>query len=435
MYRRPFLFLQLLLLLPLATTTVAQEPETEPADDPIAAAVKARMDRGSAFYKAKEYAKAEREFEKAAKLDKSHALAHLWQGYCRYYQKNYAGAIECYTATIEADPGHAGRGHYARGQARALLKKHEGAVEDFSAAIAKHGNWAAAYHYRANSLFELTRLAEAARDYERSIELQKNNWSAWMQRARVSEAMGDYDAAEKVYSQLIEANPKYTSAYIGRGRCRALLGKRTDAEFDFGRAIREAPDDPTPLCQRARIHMLFHDFKRALEDCDAARKIDPKHYYPYFIRGLVKYNYGKFRPARADMRKAIKKMEAMGQEPDYLHLYLCLVQRRIGKHEEALADLKKYYAQKKKKPEEWYTQIVSFLTGKIDEATFLKSAVDETPKRTRERRCEAYFYAGTCRLIDGDKTKANVYFREAIDTDVISFMEYETSKIALAQKR
>jgi len=429
-HRRP-----LLTLLALCSLLHAEEATRSAAEKALEKAVQDRMERGKKLYKERAWAKAEREFKRAVALDGSRADGHLQGGHCRYMQEDFEGAIECYAAAIEADPEGAGRAYYARGQARAYLRRHKAALEDFREALRLHPTWGAAHHRRGNALYELDRFGPAMRAYDEAVRLQPKNWAAWMQRAKVSEAMGDFEAAETVYSALIDASPDHGPAYAGRGRCRALLGKRIDAELDFTRAIRERPEDPVPLCRRARVRMLFLDKTRALEDCDAAREVDPLHHYPYYIRGLVRYNYGEFRRARSDFRKAIRKMRAKGGEPDYVQLYVCLVQRRLGNHEEAIADLTAYYESKEKTPDPWYTKVVRFLTGKTDEKTFLASAAAESPKRTREQRCEAYFYAGTMRLVNGDEKTALACFEKSVDSGIIDFIEYETSRIALARAR
>jgi lipoprotein NlpI len=100
-----------------------------------------------------------------------------------------------------------------------------------------------------------------------------------------------------------------------------------------------------------------------------------------------------------------------------------------------VAELKAYVAAKKEPADPWYLKIVAFLCGELDEPAFLAAATAETPKQTRERRCEACFYAGTMRLLRGDREEALRLFRECVDTQVHDYIEYETSSIELTKLR
>jgi lipoprotein NlpI len=174
--------------------------------------------------------------------------------------------------------------------------------------------------------------------------------------------------------------------------------------------------------------MVQGRYEEALADCDAASKLASKEARPYFIRGLVQYNFGFFRKARIDFKKALKRVT---YEPDYIQLYYCLTQHRLKQSDRATAELKAYYEAKQDDPDPWYTQVVKLILGDITEAEFLASAEAETPKKTSERRCEAYFYAGAMREIAGKPKEARQLYLECARTGVRHFIEYETSRIAL----
>ena len=86
---------------------------------------------------------------------------------------------------------------------------------------------------------------------------------------------------------------------------------------------------------------------------------------------------------------------------------------------------------KKDDPDPWYTQVVKFLCGDITEKEFLDSARAETPKKTSERRCEAFFYAGAMREVAGQPKEARKLYLECARTGVRNFIEYETARIGL----
>ena len=53
------------------------------------------------------------------------------------------------------------------------------------------------------------------------------------------------------------------------------------------------------------------------------------------------------------------------------------------------------------------------------------------PKTDREQKCEARFYAGSRRLIDGDMPGAKDLFQKCLATDVKSSTEYESAAAEL----
>ncbi|MDH3593020.1 MAG: hypothetical protein OER88_14130, partial [Planctomycetota bacterium] len=251
--------------------------------------------------------------------------------------------------------------------------------------------------------------------------------------AKLREDLGDYAGLVEVYDRLIELDPKYAGGYRGRARAKAYLGDNTGADKDYEQAIKIAPDDIQNLITRAQTRMVKGNEAGALADCDAVVKMAPKNYATYYTRARVLYNFGKFRKARLDMMKAIKRAT---YEPDYLHLYLFLSQSRIGSFKErAPGQLKHYVANKEKDADAWFLKIVAYLTGELPEEKFLEAATDATPKKTAERRCEAFFYAGTMRLVHGDKETAKRHFKASIATEIRNFIEYESATIELARLR
>jgi tetratricopeptide (TPR) repeat protein len=393
----------------------------------LARAIENRLRRGDEFLRLKQYDAAIGEFEAALKLDARHAPAFFGRGRAKHYQGEYDGAVADYTRTLELDPDH-GRALYNRALIRQWRADHEGAVADLSRALELHPNWAAAYVKRGDSRRQLVDYVGAAEDYARAVEFSPKNRAAYMSRAQVSEDMGDFHEAQNIYTALLEFEPDHAPAFRARGQVRALLGKKKGSEADFERALALAPKDIESLTVRARMRMLRGDHEAALADCKTAARIAPKNAHPYFIRGLVEYNFGQYKKARVALRKAVTRAD---YEPDYIQLYLCLAKLRLRMQARAVADLKTYYQAKQKDPEPWYAQVVGFLTGEIGEEEFLAAAKDETPKKTRERQCEAFFYAGTLRDVAGDVAGARKLFKQCLRTGVWNFIEYETSKVAL----
>jgi len=398
----------------------------------VAEAVQRRMTEGSAHYTVGRYDAALVEFRKAAAMDPRSVEARLWVGHTRYMQRDYEGAIAEYTTALAVDPGHIGS-LYARGLARQLLHDHKSAIADFTEIVALKRTHALAWLKRGDSRRELLDFAGAVEDYGNAIYINpgdKNVRAAYEGRAQVNQDLGNYEAAQHDYTTLIDMYPNWAVPWRKRARVRAFLKDRKGSNADFEAAIFAAANDSANFTERARVRKLQGDYAGAVVDCDKAVKLDPKNYHPYFIRGLVHYDFGNYRKARLDLLKAIKRAPG---EPDYTHLYMCLTYRRMRQPERAVDELQAYVASKNEKLDAWYASVVKFLTGEIEEDAFLDSARDETPKKTNERRCEAYFYAATLRAVAKDKEGAHALYKKCVATRVRSFIEYESATIALGE--
>ncbi len=88
-------------------------------------------------------------------------------------------------------------------------------------------------------------------------------------------------------------------------------------------------------------------------------------------------------------------------------------------------------ARKLGKPDDWPSKIFSLLLGKQTEAEFLAATKDADPKVTKEQDCEAFFYAGSVRLLNGDKPGAAALFQKCLDTGIDSFFEFQSAAAEL----
>ena len=397
--------------------STAQEPD----------AVANRMARGDERYKARKYDEAIHEYSKAIELDPKHVKAYVQRGHCHYQKRAYNDAIVDYKAALKLKPNDGGA-LFALGLAYQLIKDHKGALGVFDKAVELYSTWAKAYERRGQSKRELLDFAGAVEDYGIAVHYAPKLRTAYLARAAVNEDLGNYEAAVADYTTLIEQDATRHVPFRLRARAYFFLDKRTKSDQDFTNALFLKEDDPGTLTTWARMKKLAGDYPGALADCKKAVAINSKDSNPYFIRGLIHYDFKNYRKALLDLKKAIKRAN---YEPDYIWLYHALTRMRLKEKERGQTELKEYVAQKKEKPTPWFLTVVKFLTGELSEADFLAAAKDETPKTTSERRCEAYFYAGTLRAAAKDAKGALELFRKSVATRVRSFSEYESSSIEI----
>ncbi len=415
------------ILTALLCASLIAEAQEEPKERD---AVKNRMARGAERYKARRYDEAVHEFSKAIALDPKRVDAYVQRGHCHYQKRDYKTAIADYKATLGLQANHGGA-LFNAGRAYQHLKDHENALKMFDEVVKHYATWAKPYLRRGNSKRELLDFAGAVEDYGEAIRFDEKMREAYLARAGVNEDLGNYEAAVNDYTTLIKHSDWHV-AFRLRARAYFFLHKRTNCDEDFKIALFLKEDDPATLTMRARVRKLAGDYPGALADSSKAIELNRKSSQPYFIRGLIHYDFRKYRRALLDMKKAIRR--SVDSEPDYIWLYHCLIRMRLKQKERGQTELKEYVAQKKEQPTPWFATVVSFLTGEIGEDDFLAAAKDDTPKTTAERRCEAYFYAGTLRAAAKDKQGALDFFRKSVATRVRSFIEYESSSIEIQRE-
>ncbi len=143
--------------------------------------------------------------------------------------------------------------------------------------------------------------------------------------------------------------------------------------------------------------------------------------------GRYYFDTGRAKEAAADFQTAVAADPA-GQ--DYTRFYLFLARARLGERAVAAGELKAY-VDRRAKTDDWYSRVAGFLCGSLKEAELFAAAKSGNPQLAIEQECEACWYAGAVRLLDGDAAGAKALFERCVATDVRTFIEYESAKAAL----
>ncbi len=148
-------------------------------------------------------------------------------------------------------------------------------------------------------------------DVDTVLRVQTDTVLAQGVRAKLRTAMssakrGQWAAAERAFSYVIEQVPLHWEAYVGRGNMYQVRGDFERAIRDFTQAIRIAPDHAAPLWGRANARYLAGDLAGAIHDFDAviARQNDVARAYER--RGIVLQRLGREEAAEADFTRAIE---------------------------------------------------------------------------------------------------------------------------------
>jgi tetratricopeptide (TPR) repeat protein len=375
---------------------------------------------------------------------------------------DFEGALAEFEKAIKEDPGDH-QGYSGRGRALQMLDRDADAIKDFSRAIdlvpkaetfllravsscALGDNDAAiadcekviervpgsptAYLTRGHAFRGKREDAAALMDFDKALALAPMDAEALRCRGETNEALRHFRAAIMDYTRLTEADPGSPLAFALRGYTKARLADHRGALEDFKVALRapfpRAPDRALHVaCARARFALGQTEAAEA----DAARAVEPPARADVLAeRGRYYFDTGRPKEAVADLSDAVA-MDPKGQ--DYARLFLFLGRAKLGERALAAGELKAHLDGRKKR-DDWYSRVAGLLCGRLKEEDLFAAAKSENPQLAIEQECEACWYAGAIRLLDGDAAGAKALFERCVATDVRTFVEYESAKMALA---
>lgn len=158
---------------------------------------------------------------------------------------------------------------------------------------------------------------------------------------------------------------------------------------------------------------------------------------PFFVRGCALYDLQQWNECLAEFEEAASRLPSLR---DAAHIRMFFARSRLGESERAARLLREYLKSPRwENLDSWGEKSLLFVAGEIPENEYLKQippSANGTPQP--ERACEAYFYAGTLRLLAGDEVRARVYLGLCMGTHVIRSSEYGSARAeiqALDSKR
>jgi lipoprotein NlpI len=185
------------------------------------------------------------------------------------------------------------------------------------------------------------------------------------------------------------------------------------------------PEDAPAYCGRAVAKKLKGDAEGALADCTRAIDVDPDNGWSFFTRGCLRYEMRQWPEALADFRQALGKDLGL---TEYTQSRIYLVRSRMGEEAAARIALSDYRkARPRLKGDDWPDKVLGFLSGEIPEKEFLEAA----PAGSAGKTCEATFYAGSRRQIQGDPAAAVALFKKCVMTGQKAYYEYRGSQAEL----
>lgn len=116
---------------------------------------------------------------------------------------------------------------------------------------------------------------------------------------------GNYAAGIRIFSAMLQQNPKVVAAYLGRGTAYALSGDLDSASRDFSAAISVDPKCVDAYKRRGQTRAARGNDAEGLKDFEMALTLQKDHEV-YHQRGLIYYKQKNFKRALDDFVNASK---------------------------------------------------------------------------------------------------------------------------------
>lgn len=116
---------------------------------------------------------------------------------------------------------------------------------------------------------------------------------------------GAFEEALVIFNELLKQRPNDPEYLVQRARVYSRLGKFTEALEDFDFLVNKHPFDTNLMSDRAVVLHLLKRNEEALSELDRAANLDPKNPYRYSSRAYLKDRLGDLEGAITDYEKAI----------------------------------------------------------------------------------------------------------------------------------
>jgi tetratricopeptide (TPR) repeat protein len=163
-----------------------------------------------------------------------------------------------------------------RGMLRERTGDQAGALEDYSASIEANPHYVPPYVNRGYLRHRMGDRSAAGEDYRRALELQPDNAAASLNLGNLLLESGRPAQAVAAYDHAIRLTPTSPLAYNNRGLAKLRLGDLQGARDDFGSAVELEPGRPEFWAQRGALRLQLGNFEKAEEDLRRALEVAPE---------------------------------------------------------------------------------------------------------------------------------------------------------------
>lgn len=208
---------------------------------------------------------------------RSLAIAYYDRGLAWAKKNEAAKALSDYNSSLKINPDYQ-NAYISRGNALKLLGRPDDAIADYDKAIKLDPPKAGlAFYNRGNSWRDKNENDKAIADYTQAISLMPQYVNAYVARGNIYKTLTDYDRAMTDYDKALSIDSNSALAYYNRGVTWRKKSEPEKAIADYNRYIGISPKDPDGYVARGNIYSDKKDYAGAIADYDRALAIDPNN--------------------------------------------------------------------------------------------------------------------------------------------------------------
>jgi serine/threonine-protein kinase len=237
-------------------------------------------DVGRSNFLVSHYQAAITNFSKSIEIDPSSADTWYFRAICEYEIKEYTNAISDYDKAIQLNSEQSWY-YIGRGRIEYKLENYSKALLDWDKAIELDPTNSVAYFNRGLlKVHAYQNFADGVADYTKAIQFHNdpNEWDIYLKRGNAKFSLNDFEGAMADYNKTIEINPTNATAFYDRGMIMARIYTNFSAAVaDFTEAIKlhNDPQEEDIFVKRGDMKMQLRDFSGAVADYSKAIEMNP----------------------------------------------------------------------------------------------------------------------------------------------------------------
>jgi tetratricopeptide (TPR) repeat protein len=234
----------------------------------------AYANRGLAYLRKLDYARAIADYNKVIEIDPMNAPVYINRANAYLNKREYHLAIADYSRAIEINPKQT-TAYLGRGIGYELQGEYDRAIANYNKAIeVDPSKYPQAYEHRGDAYYFKGESDRAIADYNRAIEVDPKYAAAYNKRGWVYFQKGDYDRTIAEATVALTLNPNFADALDTRSRAYLVKGDIVRALADATRAVTIKPS-AIHYEGRGEVHEARGDRERAIEDYNMALASKP----------------------------------------------------------------------------------------------------------------------------------------------------------------
>lgn len=218
-----------------------------------------------------------------------------------------------------------------------LKSDYKSAIHEFNIRLAKSTDCVLSSYFRGLCRAELGLHQEALRDFSDAIECDRGFFSAYLSRGELRSELLDFAGAVEDFSRAIELDPESSDAWYGRALVYDDYNEYNLALRDFDQSIRLEPKNADAICGRGLLLLRLGHDTFALSDFDKCLDIDPSIIEAWLEKTRILRSAGKYHDALRCINDAIKQ-ESL---PEFLQERASL-NLELGNSDKAYSDFSRF---------------------------------------------------------------------------------------------